>query len=297
MMNFFMDEIYVASTLENLAQKIHDFEKLTETMNEISSCPLLKLHYIHDLHSQEFEGKSFAELLYAHYSDGDFRDTILMFDLALERGECTDLETGRRLESCTVELTQKGMGGCLTGSEIHLEDWWVDEGMCAVLDMPSFTIGLRKLFIKNGFQTDLLAKLSHLMFPAIYFHAEIVDLDRMGISHREHATSIMKHLGYLNDYAISDFKSDSPAQIIQLAASKGVEISPESPNTHSNLQAMSRRRIEINSTELTCEWHTKITYNKGRIHFHARPSTHHENIVKKTQSKLIIGIIAEHLPT
>ncbi|MNG20299.1 hypothetical protein D3C84_1045420 [compost metagenome] len=96
---------------------------------------------------------------------------------------------------------------------------------------------------------------------------------------------------------MADFENDLPAQIIQLAASKGVEISPESVNTRGNRGAMLRRRVEINDSSLVCEWHTKFTYDRGRIHFHARPNTYHKDIRKVVGSKVIIGLIVEHLPT
>jgi hypothetical protein len=297
MMNFFMDELYIASSLENLPEKIGEFEQLTQAMDEISSSPLLKFYYTYDLHSLNFNGKSFAELLYAHYGDGEYRDAILMFDLAVQKGECLDLENERPLDSGVLELSRLGGGGCLSSIDYRAERWWDDEAMCSVHNLPTLTAGLRKLFVKNGFQVEQMTHLSELMFPGIYFHAEIGEIKSLGVSFREFADSIIDHLAYLNDHAVNDFKNPVPAQVIQLAASRGVEISPESPNTHSNIQAMSKRRIEINGVSLTCEWHTKITYNKGRIHFHARPDAHHQSILKTTRSKLIVGIITEHLPT
>lgn len=296
-MHFFMDELHIAACLENLPQKIAEFEKIAQTMDEVSSKPCLSLYCPYELHSLPFKDKSFAELLYSYYGDGEYRDAILLFDVAAQKGHSTDLENDRPLESGIIELARKGKGGCLSGTDYSAEEWWDDDAMCVVNDQPSLMVALRKLFVREGFQVDLLAQLSDLMFPDIYFHAGIGDVRKMDVSYREHGGLIIHQLAYLNDCAVDDFKNDLPAQVIQLAASRGVEISPESPNTHANVQAMGKRNIDINGVSLTCEWHTKVTYNKGRIHFHARPITHHESILRSTKSKLVVGIITDHLPT
>lgn len=296
-MNFFMDENFVAGCLHNLAEHLPIFEQIVDIMDEITSSKPTKLYYIHDLHSLVFQGVNFAELLYAHCTDGDYRDLILRFDMALERGECVLAEDGRALESGTVELARFEVGGCITRLDYSAEGWWCSRKMCIAFDQKSFQKALRSLFNALEMPPEQLDVFGDLMFPNIYFHANPSDLKRMGIGYREHAQAIIGHLSYLNDFAMADFENDLPAQIIQLAASKGVEISPESVNTRGNTGAMSRRRVEINNSPLVCEWHTKFTYDRGRIHFHARPSNHHEDIRKVVGSKVIIGLIVEHLPT
>jgi hypothetical protein len=56
--------------------------------------------------------------------------------------------------------------------------------------------------------------------------------------------------------------------MITASAQYNVELSPESPKTHKNKQAMKQRTIVINEHEVVCELHTKITKTEGRIHFH-----------------------------
>ncbi|MEA1030632.1 hypothetical protein T3A99_18875 [Pseudomonas sp. N-137] len=296
-MNFFMDESFVAGCLDNLTDRLSTFERFVDALDKIASSEFTKLYYIRDLHSLEFDGVLFADLLYAHCADGDYRDLILRFDMAIERSESEFIECGRSLDSGVIELARLGVGGCVTGLDYSAEGWWRSGKMCTVFDLTSFQLALRFLFNALEMQPEHLDRFSELMFPNIYFHADPSDLKRMGIGYREYSSAIICHLSYLNDFAILDFEENLPTQIIQLAASRGVEISPESANTHGNRRAMARRRIEINDSPLVCEWHTKFTFNRGRIHFHARPSVYHDDIKQVTGSKVIIGIIAEHLPT
>lgn len=296
-MNFFMDENFVAGCLNNLAEHLPELEQLVDIMDEVASSQPTKLYYIHNLHSLMFQGANFAELLYRHCTDGDYRDLILRFDMALERGECVFAEDDRVLEASAVELARLEVGGYITGSDYSTEDWWRSSKMCIAFDKKSFLNSLRFLFNALEMPPEQVEVFGDLMFPSIYFHANPTDLKRMGIVYREHAQAIIGHLSYLNDFAMADFENNLPAQIIQLAASKGVEISPESVNTRGNRGAMARRCIEINDSQISCEWHTKLTYDRGRIHFHARPSTYHEDIRKVVGSKVIIGLIVEHLPT
>ena len=296
-MNFFMDENFVADCLNNLAERLPELEQIVETMDKVSSSEPTNLYYIHNLHSLTFQEISFAELLYAHCSDGDYRDLILRFDMALERGGCVFTEENRALGASAVELARLGVGGYITGLDYSTEDWWRANKMYIVSDQISYLSALRFLFNALDMPAEQLEVFGDLMFPNIYFHANPSDLKRMGISYRDHSQSIIGHLSYLNDFAVLHFENDLPATIIQLAASKGVEISPESVNTHGNRGAMARRRIVINDSHISCEWHTKFTYDKGRIHFHARPNNYQEEIRKLVGAKVIIGLIVEHLPT
>jgi hypothetical protein len=294
-MDFFMDEQAIASSLKNLPTNIQAFKAIAEALDEITSNEELSLNCVHDYHSFNYNGETFANLLYAHYADGDYRDTILMFDIAAQKA--SSLQDERPLEAGNIELARANIGGCVSTADHRAMEWWQEENMCLVNNLTSLASATRRLFIKMSLLTEQLERLSLIMFPNVHFHADVDNFKRMGLSYRDHTETIINHLSYLSDHATSDFSNDLPAQIIQLAASKGIDISPESPNTHASAQAMSRRKIDINGTPLVCEWHSKITYNKGRIHFHARPSTHHENILKVSKSKVIVGIIAEHLPT
>lgn len=296
-MNFFLDEAFFANCLYNLNERLAELELIVNVIDEVASSEPINLYYIHGLHSLDFQGTNFADLLYAHCNEGEYRDLILRFDMALERGECVLAEDCRPLGSCIVELTKFRTGGCITGFNYSAEEWWRSGKMCSAFDQNSLQKAVRFLFNALEMPPEQVDVFGDIMFPNIYFHASPSDFKRMGIGYREYAKNILDHLSYLNDFAVADFENDLPAKIIQLAASKGIEISPESVNTHRNKGAMLRRRIDINNTAITCEWHTKFTYDKGRIHFHARPSSYHENIRQVVGEKVIVGLVVEHLPT
>lgn len=58
-MHFFMDELHIAACLENLPRKIAEFEKIAQTMDEVSSNPCLSLYCPYELHSLPIKDKSF----------------------------------------------------------------------------------------------------------------------------------------------------------------------------------------------------------------------------------------------
>lgn len=294
-MNFFMDENFVAQCLDELNERKVLLEQIVEVMDTITSSDLTKLFYTYDLHAVIFQGRSFADLLYAHCADGDYRDLILRFDMVIEKAECEFFDADRRVGTSIAELTRLGVGGLVTGLDYSAETWWSNEKMCVASDLISLRVASRFLFCVLNMQPEDLNGLSGLMFPDVYFHASFDDLKRMGIGYREYTASIVSHLSYLNDHAMMDFEKNQPADIIQIAASRGVVISPESVRTHRNRRAMLERCVEINGASVSCEWHTKFSFDKGRIHFHARPNALHDDVRLVTGSKVLVGVIAEHL--
>lgn len=136
---------------------------------------------------------------------------------------------------------------------------------------------------------------AELAFPAIQFKAGIAaDLSHFSRSFKILRKEVIRHLAILNDYGQRVFREAGPEpHNIQatFSAKHGLMISPESPGTRANPKAMRARKIKILGTEYTCEWHTKLTPQKDRIHFH--PNTSPTGKV----TRLIVGIFAEHLPT
>lgn len=54
----------------------------------------------------------------------------------------------------------------------------------------------------------------------------------------------------------------------RLSAAMGFSVSPESPNTRRNRQAMQERMATFNGKEVCCEWHVKFGPTTDRMHFH-----------------------------
>jgi|GEM_PF-3585907 len=294
-MNFYMDENSITECLLDLASRSQILEQLVEVMEATTSSGLTILNYNADLYSLEFSNTSFSNLLYAHFGDGEYRDLLTRFDIAISRGECIHSEEGRGLQNGPDELMKQGIGGLIsTIDKSHLA-WWNAQKMCLASTAADFQRTVRFLFQVLKLSANDLENYATLMFPNLHFHAPISNIKRIGLEFNTISADTIKHLAYLNDHATTDFKSNEPHTVIQLAASKGINISPESTNTHANSQAMAERKIKINNTELTCEWHAKLTNSTGRIHFHARPDNYPERISHHTGSKVIIGIITDHL--
>lgn len=104
---------------------------------------------------------------------------------------------------------------------------------------------------------------------------------------------VLKQLVFLNDSYLqlwSECDNDFPC--IKRKAKSGYEIdfSNESVSTRSSKRKMKKRTASFSMNEVVCELHTKISYNKNRIHFHPP-------IEKIGGEKILIGIFVDHLET
>lgn len=69
----------------------------------------------------------------------------------------------------------------------------------------------------------------------------------------------------------------------------GVDLSPESTNTHANPSAMRQRRVRHEGEEYVCEWHAKEHPARNRIHF-TLPD-------QRLGGRILVGIFVDHLDT
>ncbi len=67
----------------------------------------------------------------------------------------------------------------------------------------------------------------------------------------------------------------------------GVDLSPESPNTHASDAFMRKRYVAYEGSRYCCEWHAKIERHRNRIHF-TLPAA-------GPAGRILIGIFTEHL--
>lgn len=105
---------------------------------------------------------------------------------------------------------------------------------------------------------------------------------------------IIKHLSAINDEFVSMLIAGRKLSDIcnSVGAKCGVEISPESPNTHRNKSAMKEREVDFEGKTVVCEFHSKLTPTHDRIHF--------SPVLRETQDKrtyVVVGPFAEHLTT
>jgi len=199
-------------------------------------------------------------------------------------------ETSSSSADCYLSVNQ---GGVISTRPIENNSWWDIETMYKA----DFRDGLKNIYrshVKNSRQVEtVIWKFSDILWSNLFFYPDPPRLSNLKVCLNTHFELILEHLSYLNDYAFEDYERDQSIFVAE-ASSKGVELSGESNNTRGNNSAMKERKIKIENHEVTCELHTKITYNKGRIHFHFGNNLH-PDVLKKTNGKVIIGMLVEHL--
>lgn len=248
-----------------------------------------------EFYSLERDGKNVVEELFSD-TNAEFRDLVVRLQILISKWHSLpERKTGDEEKSIGVSiLIGNGLGALLAITRPDGSSWWDDDKMHLVSGPADLPAALRKHFIEAKIEQKHFPLFCHGMFPNLYFHASPDKLKNLGVSYTEHARSIINHFSYLNDFALDHFDCSEDHIIIANAASMGVTISPESPRTRKNSDAMDERDIEIDGENLRCEWHAKVTPTCGRIHFYARKGRP-EKIRSKTGTKVIIGKLADHL--
>lgn len=122
-----------------------------------------------------------------------------------------------------------------------------------------------------------------ILFPRLNFsltawrHAS--KLKRHGVK------KVVMHLDVLSWHVprIWETYPDQVRRIKELSA-LGIDASSENSNRHKDKKAAKRLRYRFNEGVQTCEWHTKFTYDDGRIYFHFTPQNH----------KVFVGELTSH---
>lgn len=103
---------------------------------------------------------------------------------------------------------------------------------------------------------------------------------------RDLLVEVVRHLAVLNDKApgIWEREVNQVSRIYEMHLF-GVECSPESPKTRANNKAIKERQFIFSGSPVQCEWHTKIEWNRNRIHFSV------------CEDEVLIGCFSPHLAT
>lgn len=294
--NFFLEEINLAGYLSKLANNIDLVDNITSTMEAISDSSVCQLYVPSESDFYSFDTGSgiIAEKLYGTEHSGEVRDVVLRLQLMISKSHTfpiTEAKAGLGL----LNLEKMGAGGLVTDKSPHELDWWDDGSMYIASTPADLPIALRKHYISSKIEQKYFPEFCKHMFEKIYFFSSPDKIKDLGVKYEDNIEKIIKHLAYLNDFAIFDFAdSDQDKLIIGKAGAKGVEISPEGVKTRHNADAMNERCISINGETVCCEWHTKIEETRGRIHFYAwtnRP----DKVTAEVGNKLIVGVFADHL--
>jgi hypothetical protein len=151
--------------------------------------------------------------------------------------------------------------------------------------LPEF---LRGIFSREAVPEGSFFALAELAFPRLIFGH--------GLTFRRFRGSYAEVLPWLVSLliALDDNFADSLAryrgnqnQVMTAFSTYGLDISPESPQTHNNPKAWAERLVTYDDADYRCEWHGKRLWNYDRVHF-SLP-------IAKYDGRVLIGIFTDHL--
>lgn len=291
--NFYIEENDLIRQLINIKEN-KGLKISLSTMETVCEKEVCALFAPPDFYSISVNDQTVGEIVYGQDQDGDVRDTLLRLEIVLDKAAHCEI-LGQAPGAGAASLFHAGLGALVVTNDFACNEQWNDDRMFLVTSPQQVALALRKLYLVAKVQEDLLPRYCMDMFENLYFHASPTQIKATGLRYEDVIAEVIKHFSYLNDLSGTDFESlHQPHEIMQRAGAYGVDISPESPNTHRDRKAMSMRNITIDGQLLCCEWHTKLAPRQGRIHFYAwrdRP----KEIKAITGEKVIVGIITDHL--
>jgi hypothetical protein len=292
---FYFDELSLAAEIAKVPPSIGQLERMVSTAEFVlNSTAVCTLSCVEDFYSLAINGSDIAQIMFGTHGSGEFRDIFLRIQLIFERSAtCVD-ELGNPTSGFQALLKNEN-GGWVSLDSPTGKNGWNPAVMQWISSVAEFVPVLRQLYLCCSRPSTTLDLYAQFLFPKLHFHAKASDIAKTGLDYATVLPTYFEHLCYLNDNAASDFNSlTQPHELIASAGANGVEISPESSNTHKDKDAMKAREIAINGESVCCEWHSKLTKTQGRIHFFAwtHPKPEVQAVVGK---KVIVGIIADHL--
>lgn len=251
------------------------------------------------------EDKVLGDYIYKDLVSSEHRDIVLALTILLDKLEsfepnkylCDEIVYNTEILECGhyALLCYKDKSFFVISNS--KEDFYFFD---RIIDTKFKLIQVMREWVKNNdFDDEDIYAVRDCLFNNLYYVPTDFSFSRFGVSSLDLKKIFVDHLAFLNDRAQLLYQEDS-SNFEFIANAAGINLSPESPQTHRNKSAMKKREISISNNIVICEWHTKITPTKGRIHFHFginfRENIMHE-IKEETKGKLIIGIFCEHLPT
>lgn len=166
----------------------------------------------------------------------------------------------------------------------------------------------RRAFWRKQIRNDAsLARLAPHAYPDIHFVDGVLDhMNRLAGGYLALSAVIGSTFANLDDWGRWIFECPPPAvkpneNVLASAEDRpdndlikkrflglGMTAAPEKPNVYQNLACRNARVTVLNNRSLYCGWHVKLELHRNRIHIH-RP-------VEESNHKVIVGMIAEHLP-
>ncbi|HBS5678899.1 hypothetical protein [Klebsiella sp. 141240] len=297
----YLDERWVVELCANIqdnSKELKCFLELAEAVKK--SCGRSSLSLTSNIWIIKCGHDNLCDILYGPLTqDPDLRDYLLRLARIIDETDSYEIdkpENHAYNSEAHAALHYNKTGGLLYKENEELP-WWDDSSMILIDCQDKILSLFRKLPIYHNMGLDEFDSYLEKCFPNIYFLDDARDFSKTDISEKNDTklSVIIKHLSYLNDHAQYDYLID-PEQFEQKALSHGVELSRESSSTKRNQDAVKERTKKINEEALFFELHTKLSREKGRIHFHIGSSLS-EKINKLSEGHLIVGIVCKHLST
>ncbi|WP_233973617.1 hypothetical protein [Pectobacterium versatile] len=297
----FLDERWLIDLLNNLfedTKSILNYLDLLDKIKQIcgreSICyhsVLLEKHCIHG---------PLCEVIWGDLSrNEEYRDILQRISRTISEADniSVNQENNLSFESGAQTSLHANKNGGLIYNKEETSNWWNANSMIVIKSIDDIKNLYRTLSVYHAISYHDFSNYLDKAFPDLFFFADAKDFSKACIAekHDNGLSILIFHLSYLNDYARKDFL-EAPAQFEQKARSYGIELSRESSGTKDNKAATRERTKEISGLEIFFELHTKLTREKGRIHFHIG-SNLDETILNTTGGRVIIGIICKHLST
>ena len=150
-------------------------------------------------------------------------------------------------------------------------------------DHPGF---FRLLYEWDDVPESEFLERAKLAFPRLLFSANISFRNFRG-AYRTLRPKVVCHLGRIND-SFPEVLAAENGMPDAMSSRLGIDVSIEG-NARGSPRLMRQRDVEFFGQVYRCEWHSKIEPHRNRIHFCV--------IDDRAETKILIGIFTEHLPT
>ncbi|MEE7463113.1 hypothetical protein MFUR16E_18615 [Methylobacterium fujisawaense] len=199
---------------------------------------------------------------------------------------------------------------CITLGSAHVLETVTAEGSASVhflCDGRSRREFWREAIIIEGDNAASLQRHAERAYPDLHFAEGALDgLSNLSGGYLAARHEVRKTFAALDDGGAWAFTCPPPAktqgeapppdpearptnQLIQTRfAGLGLDVAPEKPNVGSNRDCRIARETTIGNRTLYCHWHVRLEPHRNRIHIHEP--------VPENGDRLVVGMIAEHLP-
>lgn len=267
---FLIDEFYLSFLFTKIEDNLREIEWFVE-LHKIIPGYLGDIYITKHLLSKSYNGVDNSDIFFP--ANGKSRDIALKFGLTQQRyfkkyaaDEFINMKQYGSHEFVDFILNNE-LTPLITKFNYQNEGWWNTSivNNFSIDDDPVIcTRNLTSLHDKCT--DDMFRSLVPVLFPNIYFDCS----NRTKLENFEISPIPMKwvidSLSYLNDSAIEDYRKN-PGQFMIEASQKGHELSPESKKTRKALKLMKERDVNINDSNVCCEWHFKYSKTNGEDSF------------------------------